>query len=129
MFGLVSVWREGVKVPVSSPSRTLVDLVDDPRLGGGMRHVSEVAGNYFGSEHRKDSELVDLLVRLGNGTAFKRLGYLVEALGIAAPEVVEACRERMSAGVSTLDPSGPSKGQVLGRWRLRVNVGVGPTRS
>src|SRR5208337_3006610 len=39
MFGLAVVWRGEVKVEASSPSRTIVDLLDDPRLGGGMRHI------------------------------------------------------------------------------------------
>ena len=47
MFGLVDVWRAQNQVKVSNPARTIVDLLDDPALGGGMRHVAEVMRNYF----------------------------------------------------------------------------------
>jgi predicted transcriptional regulator of viral defense system len=122
LFGLSTVWRDGTKVLVSDPSRTVVDLLDDPRIGGGMRHVAEVVGEYFSGEHRRDHELIEDAGRLGNGAVFKRLGYLLELLNIEAGEVVAACGERLTAGVSMLDPTGPDGGRTTRRWRLRLNV-------
>jgi len=122
LFGLATVWRDDSKVQVSNPSRTIVDLLDDPRLGGGMRHISEVLATYFRSDHRNDGELLSFAERLGNGAVFKRLGYLLETLDIASPKLATACRERMTGGVSDLDPSGPQTGSIDRRWRVRANV-------
>ena len=124
LFGLANVWRGDLKMQVSNPSRTIVDLLDDPRLGGGIRHIAEVVQNYFDGEHRDDKQLVSFAERLGNGAVFKRLGFLLEALEIDAPALASICRTRMTAGVSVLDPTGPTKGSTLRRWRLRVNVNV-----
>jgi predicted transcriptional regulator of viral defense system len=122
LFGTKVDWRGQSRIEVSDPSRTVVDLLDDPSLGGGIRHVAEIVATYFGSEHRDDRLLQDHARRLGNRTVWKRLGYLLECLTIDAPELTKACREGMSAGISLLDPSAGTKGPVLKRWNLRINV-------
>lgn len=125
LFGTVPVWRHQTKVEVSDPSRTIVDCLDDPSAGGGMRHVSSAVAEYFGSdEHRDDASLIAYGDQLGNRTVFKRLGYLVESLEIPAPDLLAQCRKRRSAGLSVFDPAIKSKGRVIKRWGLRVNVDI-----
>lgn len=125
LFGTVPVWRGQTRVSVSDPSRTIVDVLDDPRLGGGIRTVADVLYEYFRGEHRNDELLVRHADRLGNRAVFKRLGYLLEHFGIDAPEVIQACRERRSSGLAALDPSVKVPGRIVRRWRLRVNVTLG----
>ena len=122
MFGLVDVWRTQNQVRLSDPSRTIVDLLDDPPLGGGMRHVGDVLRNYFEGASRNDDLLTDYAARIGNRAVFKRLGYLLETLRISSPKLTELCAKQMSTGVSLLDPSAKPSGPILTRWRLRVNV-------
>ncbi|HEX3126610.1 MAG TPA: type IV toxin-antitoxin system AbiEi family antitoxin [Thermoanaerobaculia bacterium] len=122
LFGTRSVWRGQSRVEVSDPSRTLTDLLGDPALGGGIRHVAQIVETYFSSEHRDDRLLQGYVHRLSNRTVWKRLGYLLESGGIEAPELIQACREGMSTGVSLLDPGAENKGPVLKRWNLRLNV-------
>jgi predicted transcriptional regulator of viral defense system len=124
LFGTRPAWRGRARVNVSDPSRTVVDILDDPPIGGGIRHVADVLAEYFGSEHRNDDQLVEYTARLGNRTVFKRLGYLLEALKIDAPELIAACLERKSAGISDLDPSIDAKGKIRKRWNLRVNARI-----
>jgi predicted transcriptional regulator of viral defense system len=122
MFGLVEVWRAQNQVKLSDPSRTIVDLLDDPALGGGMRHVADVLRNYFEGTSRNDDLLADYAGKIGNRAVFKRLGYLLETLGIASPKLTEMCADKMSTGVSLLDPSAKPAGPILTSWGLRVNV-------
>lgn len=125
LFGTVPVWRGRTKVAVSDPSRTIIDALDDPSVGGGMHHVAGAVAEYFGSkEHRDDDLLIGYGDRLGNKTVFKRLGYLVESLRIPAPDLAAACKQRRSAGLSLLDPGIKAKGRIVRRWGLRVNVDV-----
>ena len=84
-------------------------------------HAFEVLRAYFESEHADQAKLLEYGDRLDRGTMFKRLGYLVEKAGIADDEFVEACRIRITKGVSRLDPSGSPKGRIVARWNLRVN--------
>lgn len=126
IFGTQVVWREKTRVLVSDPARTMVDILDDPSIGGGIRHVAEILNVYFEADNRDDSQLIQYAHRVGNRAVFKRLGYLLETLGLEAPTLVETCTKEMSTGISLLDPTSPAKGQVLRRWNLRVNVvGVG----
>jgi predicted transcriptional regulator of viral defense system len=97
-----------------------IDVLDAPRLGGGIRHVAEIVAAYL-EDHDPDT-MIDYADRLGNRAVFKRLGYIVEAVGIDAPDLVAASRRRISAGVSALDPDGPPGGRRVMRWGLRVNV-------
>jgi predicted transcriptional regulator of viral defense system len=125
LFGTTPVWRGQTRVRVSDPSRTIVDILDDPRLGGGIRTVADVLHEYFHSEHRDDQLIVEYADRLGNRAVFKRLGYLLEHSGIDAPGLIQACLERRSSGLTALDPSASAPGRIVRRWRLRINVALG----
>lgn len=125
LFGTTIVWRQQVRVRVSDPSRTIVDLLDDPTLGGGMRNVADVVHEYLTGEYRDDDLLIAYADRLGNRAGFKRLGFVLEHLGIDAPGLVEACLERRSAGLVALDPSVQLKGRIVRRWGIRANVRLG----
>ena len=126
-FGTRTVWRERVRVLVSDPMRTLVDVLDDPALGGGIRQVASVLAAGFEGEHRDESRLIEYARRRGNRTVFKRLGYLLETLGIKGPDLIAACLAAKSAGLTKLDPTVQIKGRVVKRWNLRVNVEIRPT--
>ena len=76
MFGLKPIWRGKVKVNVSDPTRTIVDLLDTPTMGGGIRSVLDMLKSYFNSENRDSNLLIDYADRLGNKAVFKRLGVL-----------------------------------------------------
>ena len=120
-FGTKAVWRDQTRVYVSDPSRTIVDVLDDPTLGGGIRHIADMVDTYFRGEHRDDTLLEDYVRRVGNRTSFKRLGYLLEALDVHAPSLLQACETSVSSGIGLLDPSLPDEGPVVWRWRLREN--------
>jgi len=58
--------------------------------------------------------------------AATRLGYVIESLGLEQPLLVNASQDRLSAGISALDPGGPQGGRRNMRWRLRVNATIAP---
>ena len=121
-WGLRTEWRDGVRLRFADPARTMVDILDRPKLGGGIRHGAEVLAGFL-DEH-DPTLLVEAGDRLGNRAVFKRLGYLVEALGLDQLALQSACEERLSSGISSLDPDGPSGGRRVMKWGLRVNVTV-----
>ena len=129
LFGTLTGVAWSDPCPRSDPSRTIVDILDNPRLGGGIRTVAEVLDEYLHSEHRNDQLLIDYGDRLGNRAVFKRLGYLLERSAVGAPELVQACLERRSSGLVALDPSLGAHGRIVRRWGLRVSVAVGDTQS
>ena len=122
LFGTRRVWRRQVPVNVSDPHRTVIDVLDIPASGGGALHVAEVLESYFESGYVDPARLLEYGDRLGRGTVFKRLGYLVERGGMADDDFVELCRSRITAGISRMEPDRPSTGPIVSRWNLRVNV-------
>ena len=106
---------------MSDPHRTIIDARDVPAAAGGALHASELLEAYFERPDAAQERLIEYGDRLGRGTIFKRLGYLAERAGLADRSFVEACRERVSSGLSWLDPAGPRSGRIVSRWNLRVN--------
>ena len=105
LFGTTVVWRRDVQVNVSDPSRTVVDLLDDPSLGGGARQVAEVIQAYFNSDLRDEILLKGYIERLGNRTIYKRLGYYIETLALDLPALLAVCKQMISKGDTVLDPT------------------------
>ena len=124
LFSLSSVWRNNIKLYVSSPSRTIADILNTPRIGGGIKHVAEIIVEYFDGEHRDDNELRECLEKLNNRSALKRLGYIIESLEIDASAMLTFCEKNISAGYSKLDPSSSVRGRLLRRWSLEINVNL-----
>ncbi len=121
-WGMEPVWHEETRLQIADPARTVVEVLDAPRIGGGVRHAGEILNAYL-DDH--DAErLVDYARRLGNGAVFKRLGYLLETLGRDEPELIAACKAQLSSGVALLDPDGPREGPRVPAWRLRANVHI-----
>lgn len=124
MWGLSAVWHLDRRMSMADPARTVVDILDDPSLGGGIRHGGDILVAYL-AEH-DGNNLVEYAERLGNGTVFKRLGYLVRTLAPDRVELQRKCAARLPTGVSLLEPRGPGEGALDGAWGLRVNVRVSP---
>jgi predicted transcriptional regulator of viral defense system len=122
LFGTKTVWRAQVRVQVADPSRTIIDLMDDPALGGGLRSTTDIFQNYLNSEHKNLDLLIAYAERLGNKTVFKRLGFLTERFAPAEENLIEACRTRLSKGNSKLDPA-LSSPRLVTSWKLWVPEG------
>jgi predicted transcriptional regulator of viral defense system len=119
MFGLKSVWRGQVKISISDPARTILDMLLDPFFGGGIRSVKDMLGNYLKSEKKNPEQLIEYAEKLGNGAAFKRLGFLLEKIAPDETKTLEDCRKRLTAGNARLDPK-LNNNRLVTRWRLWV---------
>jgi predicted transcriptional regulator of viral defense system len=120
LFGTKSIWRHRTRVPVSDVHRTVVDMIDDPSLGGGIQHVADCFATYLRREDRDDEKLVEYAVCLGNGAVFKRLGFLAEhAANGAGAALASRCEDHLSGGHAKLDP-GQDNPHLVTKWRLRV---------
>lgn len=118
IFGVRPVWRERVKVLVSDPHRTIVDMLDDPATGGGIRHVNACLRNYLALKEADTVKLIEYADRLGNGAVFKRLGFLLAQTNGDA-KLLDACRERLTTGNAKLDPALPCR-RLVKKWRLWI---------
>jgi predicted transcriptional regulator of viral defense system len=119
-----SVWFENVKISMSDPLQTIVDILDAPYLGGGIRHVSDIVREYFNSKYRNDDELCKYIEQKNNKTIYKRLGFLIEVLGIKAENLKMSCKKNISVGYSLFDPRIEAQGIFNSKWNLRINVRI-----
>ncbi|HLG14991.1 MAG TPA: type IV toxin-antitoxin system AbiEi family antitoxin domain-containing protein [Blastocatellia bacterium] len=119
LFGTRSVWRGEVKVDVSDPSKTVLDMMADVSLGGGLRPSADVLQSYLASDEKDVDVLVTYTDRLKNGAAVKRLGYLLERLAPSEERLIEACKKRLTKGNIKLDPA-LSAARLVTAWRLWV---------
>lgn len=118
LFGAKAVWRGHSKVLVSDVHRTIVDMLDDPGLGGGIQQVADCLGEYLRRADRSDDQLIANAERLGNGAVFKRLGFLTEQEPTAA-QLTAACRARLTKGNAKLDPALDCP-RLVSRWNLWI---------
>ena len=81
IFGTTTVWRGRSRIAVSDVHRTIVDIVADPALGGGIQQVADCLSVYLKSSARNDDLLLDYAARLGNGAIFMGYARLDSALG------------------------------------------------
>ena len=118
VFGTKAVWRGNTRVFVSDIHRTVIDILDNPKLGGGIQHVSDCLGVYLKNPGRNDETLIEYAEKLGNGAVAKRLGYLVDRHSDSS-KLLKWCRERMTEGNAKLD-SALECTRLITRWRLWV---------
>lgn len=117
-----SVWIDNDKILVSDPIMTLVDILDDPSIGGGIRSSGDILINYYSSEYRNDKTMLAYIEEKNNKTLYKRLGYLIELFKLDSPDVLNACKKNISKGFTYLDPSIKSSGKINTKWNLRINA-------
>ncbi len=119
MFGTVFVWRGNSKICVSDPSKTVIDLLDDPGIVGGMQIVKDIFLEYKKSKHVDFKKLIEYAKKMKNKTIIKRLGFLLEKLGLEDMIIKYKLLNKISRGYSLFDPS-VKNALVVRKWNLKV---------
>jgi predicted transcriptional regulator of viral defense system len=117
-FGTRTIWRGQTKVQISDIHRTMVDMLADPAMGGGIRHVADCFQEYLRHKNADPHILIEYAERLGNGAVFKRMGFLAETMP-DQKALVEASRARLTQGNAKLDPAVKSP-RLVRAWRLWI---------
>ena len=118
IFGTKTVWRGQTKISVSDIHRTIIDIVADPALGGGIQHVADCLEQYLRNSESDLAKLISYAERLGNGAVFKRLGFLAERASLGS-KLADMCRGHLTKGNAKLDPAYECP-RLVTRWRLWV---------
>lgn len=118
-IGLKTIWRGGTRVQITDPARTLIDMLADPALGGGIRHVAEMLTTLLQDYPKDVAKLADYASKLGVGSVFKRLGYLLQRDHNDQEVLIATCQTQLSTGYAKLDPSLPAD-RLVTHWRVWV---------
>ncbi|MCY4276979.1 MAG: type IV toxin-antitoxin system AbiEi family antitoxin domain-containing protein [Gammaproteobacteria bacterium] len=121
IFGVKNTWRHRTQVPVSDVHRTIIDIFDNPAIGGGIQHVADCFASYLQRDDRDDNRLIEYAVSLGNGAVFKRLGFIAERLPHGA-KLSRLCERHLSGGHANLDPAQDGT-HIASKWKLRMPEG------
>lgn len=122
MFGMETVWKNNLKVFVSDPHKTLIDMLSEPSTGGGIRSVLDFFKQYLQSSLKDLSLLVKYAERMNNRTIFKRMGYLLSIIGWEDETLAAHCLQKISKGYSQLDPTAAGT-TLVKKWRIFVPEG------
>jgi len=123
-FGTKTVWRDNVKLQVSDPGKTMLDIIDDPYIGAGLQHTVDCLRE-FNSAYDTQQDYERLLVyaaKFQNGALFKKLGFLAEMLEFKK-SFLDECAKRLTTGYAVLDRNAQDRILVT-RWRLWVPKGI-----
>ncbi len=123
LFGVTKEWIDEVPFYITDREKTIIDGLDIPRNVGG---VSEIAKALSSSWKLLDErKLRQYAVKIGNSAVAKRLGFIMETLGLGDVAAFRAEVPRAS-GFSALDPNLPKSGKFSRRWGLHANAEVQP---
>ena len=123
-LGSQDEWHGDTRLSFADPARTVIDVLDDPGSAGGIRHAAEITGAFL-DEHGPEF-LSTTGTGLATGPSSSDSAISSRRSAWTAPTWWSACKDRVSAGISALDPGGPEGGRRTMRWGLRVNVAIAP---
>lgn len=120
-FGIIKDWINEMHFTVTDREKTIIDGLDLPQYVGGVIEIAKVLS--IGWTQLNESKLRKYAVKIGNSAVAKRLGFLMETLGLGN---VEAFRKvvTLAPGFSPLDPTLPRYGKYNRRWGLLVNMSL-----
>lgn len=120
-FGYEEHWVGNQKIRVSDKEKTIVDCLDQPRYCGEIVEVAK--GIWNGRKEIDFDKVLKYALRIKNGAIIKRLGYLMDVLGIEKPAFRNKLKKHIGYGYLNLDPHGTTSGSEVNKeWRLRINV-------
>ena len=120
-FGIVTVWQEQSQVSISDPHKTIVDMIANPKCGGGIQQTIDCVKVYL-KEFRNDDMLYKYASHMQNGTFFKRLGFLFERLVSPDHPLCALALNKMSKGYIPIDTELKCH-KLITKWRLFVPGG------
>lgn len=119
-WGFDEVWvDEFSRVPITDRERTILDAFVAPEIFGSLHEVIGALDEHL-AEIDVD-RLVAYALKYGQDAAIKRIGYVLERLGIP-PNTITPLHEAPISGYRPLDASAPPAGPHVARWHIRDNL-------
>lgn len=122
-FGTKTIWQDNVKIRISDPHKTILDIVSDTDLGAGMQHTVDSLLEFqklYGQ--RNDLErILSYAKQIQNGALYKKLGFLAEQLKFEQ-WFIDECAKNITTGYAFLDKKSQNN-KLVTKWRLWVPKG------
>jgi predicted transcriptional regulator of viral defense system len=125
IFGTKTIWSSNKKIVIADLHRTVIDVLDDPIIGGGGRHSLDIAKAYKDHAEANLNTLIEYAERLNHGAAIKRLGFIGENIMNLSESLLERLHAKIKKGIIKFDPNGPDSGPIITKWGIRINIPLG----
>jgi predicted transcriptional regulator of viral defense system len=110
--------RDGAEFQVAEPEKAIIDSLCYPAHCPISEVIDSVRSAVDEELLRKDV-LVDHSLRMGSNAGAKRLGYLLDSLGI---DIHDQLSSLVNDKYDPLDPFLPKRGRYVKRWHIVVNT-------
>jgi predicted transcriptional regulator of viral defense system len=119
-YGTRTLEIEQMQVQVSDPARTVLDLLDYPRIAGSMSHALALLKHIL--DEVDAQELVAYAIRGSRPATCQRLGVLLERHDVPKKIVAPLFRHAGSRkSLLSMNPGVPRTGHLNSRWNVIEN--------
>jgi predicted transcriptional regulator of viral defense system len=120
-WGNEAIWAtDQEQVQVSDLEKTILDCTTRPDLCGGLGELAK--GIWMRKGNLNEDRLATYAERLRHRAAARRVGFLLETLGLGQLETIARLQALVNPRYALLDPTLPNEGPYRARWRLRINL-------
>lgn len=121
VFGVMKEWIGEIPFSVTDREKTIIDGLDLPQYIGGLSEITKALTVSW--KMLDEKKLRKYAAKIGNSAVAKRLGFMMETLGLGDVEALRIATTR-ALGFSALDPTMPKHGKYNRRWGLLVNAEI-----
>ena len=119
MYGLETIKVKDTDVIVSSKERTLIDLLYFNKPVGGIGSAVGIFSQVVKEQKCGIKKVVEYAARFSNITTRKRIGIILEKLGISDATLRPLAQSVKETAISSL--TGTRKGKLIKKWKVIVN--------
>lgn len=119
MYGQEVIKVKNMDVPVSSKERTLIDLLYFNKPVGGINNAIQIFRQIVEEKKCDIKKLVDYAARFPNITTRKRIGLILDDLGITDTILSPLIKSVQKTAISSFN--GSRKGKLSKIWRVIIN--------
>ena len=119
MYGLETIKVKDVDVNISSKERTLIDLLYFNKPVGGISGAVEIVTQIMKEKKCDIKKLVEYAARFPNITTRKRIGVILERMGVCDAALKPLIKSVKDTAICSLNRS--RKGKLNKKWRVIVN--------
>lgn len=121
-FGLKKVWSKNLQIQIADIHKTIIDIIDDPAIGGGGIQTVEIFKAYIQAKDASIETLCKYAEILDHGAVYKRIGFLIEKTTKNQSQWIDRLHSKIKTGIVNFDPNGAKKGPIITKWGIRLNV-------
>jgi predicted transcriptional regulator of viral defense system len=119
MYGREKINVKDKEVMVSSKERTLIDLLYFNKPVGGISSAVKIFKRFIEEKRCNIKKVVEYAAWFPNITTRKRIGVILEGLGISDSTLKPLIKSVEKTAISSLD--GTRKGKLNKKWRVIIN--------